>query len=270
MKYKKMRIFAVLLLVAMLSLSVQAAEFDCVYDEAMLLSTAQASQLEDMAAQSAAQYGCGVYIVTMYDYAPYGSTVRSAAENFFLSYDLGLGSDDNGVLLFLSMAERDYALIAHGSIGNGAFTDYGKDVLSDAFLDDFRYDDWAGGFYDYLSMCDDMLYAAAAGEAVDVPYGMEGAVSAQRGSGVGMTLVMILLIPAIIAGVSCAVMAATMKSARQKTHAEDYRQQIRLQDRRDQFITRTVVRQKIETSSSSHSGGTRVNSGGFSGKSGKF
>ena len=264
MKYTKTRIFAVLLLLlAALVLPVQASEYTFVYDDAMLLTTTKAAELENMAAQTAAEYGCGIYIVTMYDYLPYGSTVRSAAENFFLTHDLGLGSDDNGVLLLLSMAERDYALIAHGNIGNAAFTDYGKDILSEAFLDDFRYDDWAGGFYDYLSMGEDLLYAAAAGEPLDVQ-------SEKRESGVGISLVMILLIPAIIAGIACGIMAATMKSARQKTNANDYRRQMQLHDRRDRFITRTVVRQKIESSSSSSSGGTRVNAGGFSGKSGKF
>ena len=261
MKYKMTRIFMVLLLLLVaLALPVQASEYTFVYDDAMLLTTTKAAELENMAAQTAARYGCGIYIVTMYDYTPYGSTVRSAAENFFLTHDLGLGGDDNGVLLLLSMAERDYALIAHGDIGNTAFTDYGKDVLSEAFLDDFRYDDWAGGFYDYLSMSEELLYAASAGEPLDV----------QSESDVGMSLVMILLIPAIIAGVACGIMAATMKSARQKTNANDYRRQMQLHDRRDRFITRTVVRQKIESSSSSSSGGTRVNAGGFSGKSGKF
>ena len=94
----------------------------------------------------------------------------------------------------------------------------------------------------------------------------------EGGSDVGMTLLMILLIPAAIAGVACGVMTASMKTARAKTQADDYRREVNVLGRRDRFITRTVVRQKIESSSSSSSsrGGTRVNSGGFSGKSGKF
>ena len=90
-----------------------------------------------------------------------------------------------------------------------------------------------------------------------------------QGSGVGLTLVMVLLIPALIAGIACACLAASMKTARRKTEANDYSKGIQIVNRQDRFITRTVVRQKIESSSSS-GGGTRVNSGGFSGKSGKF
>ena len=248
-----------LLLLAMLTIPVQASEYRCVFDEAFLLSTPEAEALDQAAADISVRYGCGVYIVTLPDYAPYGTDVRNAAENYFLNHDLGLGGDDNGVLLMLSMLERDYALIAHGDLGNTAFTDYGKDVLSEAFLDDFRYDSWAAGFADYISGSEELLYAASTGTPVDV----------QQGSGIGMTLVMILLIPALIAGVACGIMAASMKSARRKNHANDYSKGIQITGRHDRFITRTVVRQKIESSSSS-GGGTRINSGGFSGKSGKF
>ena len=260
MKYRKWCIFALLLLVLTAwLLPVQATGFSFVHDEAMLLTDAETAQLEKTAADISGRYGCGMYIVTVWDYDAYGDTVRSAAENYFLANDFCFGSDDNGVLLMLSMAERDYALIAHGDVGNSAFTDYGKDILSEEFLDNFSYDDWAGGFTDYLTVSEQMLQSAAEGKPVDV----------EQGSGVGLTLVMILLIPAAIAGIACACMAASMKTARMQTHADNYRGDVQLTGRNDRFITRTVVRQKIESSSSS-GGGTRVNSGGFSGKSGKF
>lgn len=247
-----------ILLLTMLAVPVQASEYRYVFDEAFLLSTAEAEELNQTAADISARYGCGVYIVTLPDYAAYGGDVRNAAESYFLAYDLGMGSDGNGVLLMLSMMERDYALIAHGDLGNTAFTDYGKDILSEAFLDDFRYDSWAAGFADYINGSEELLYAAAAGTPVDI----------EQGGDIGLTLIMVLLIPALIAGIACGIMAASMKTARRKTHADEYSREVSLTDRQDRFITRTVVRQKIESSSSS--GGTRINSGGFSGKSGKF
>lgn len=262
MKHRNWTIFAVLLVLLLsLALPVQASEYAFVDDSADLLTTEEGWQLEETAQEISQRYGCGVYIVTMWDFEAYGSDVRSAAEQYFLNHGCGLGSDANGVLLLLSMAERDYALIAHGSIGNSAFTDYGKDVLSEEFLDDFRYDQWFEGFADYLDVSDSFLSADSAGEPVDI--------GQSSGSDLGMTLIMILLIPAVIAGVACGIMAASMKTARKQTHADAYQKGIQLTHRQDRFITRTVVRQKIESSSSS-SGGTRVNSGGFSGKSGKF
>ena len=261
---KNRRRFLCLLVIVLLLpvLTVFASEYTFVYDEAGILDQQQWLELTEMAEDTSVRYGCGLYIVTVWDYSEYGGSVRGAAENIFLANDFGLGSDDNGVLLLLSMAERDYALIAHGEIGNSAFTDYGKDVLSEEFLDDFRYDSWADGFEDYLLTSEAFLSAAEAGSPVDVAMGSVGA-------GAPPVWIMVLLIPALIAGVSCGIMAASMKTARKKTNVNDYRQQAQLLGHRDQFITRTVVRQKIESSTSS-SGGTRVNSGGFSGKSGKF
>jgi len=262
MKQRKWSIAALLcLLAALLALPAQAQEYGYVFDEAGLLTQEQATQLDELADSFAMEYDCGVYIVTLWDYSMYGSSVRSAAENYFLTNDLGIGSDDNGVLLFLSMADRDYALIAHGKTANAAFTDYGKDVLSEEFLDNFYYDDWPGGLSSYMINSGSFLERAATGKPVDV----------DNGTGIGMTLVMVLLIPAAIAGITCACMVSSMKTARSKTHADDYRGQVQITGSRDQFLTRTMVRQKIESSGSSHrSGGTRVNSGGFSGKSGKF
>lgn len=260
MKNRKWHLLPLLIMLLMLlTLPVQASEYRFVFDEAYLLSSNEAEELDRTAAEISTRYNCGVYIVSLYDYTEYGSDVRSAAEKFFLTHDLGLGSDENGVLLMLSMLERDYALIAHGDVGNRAFTDYGKDILSEEFLDDFRYDSWAAGFADYIDVSEELLYAESIGTPVDV----------RQGSGMGMTLIMVLLIPALIAGIACGVMAASMKTAKRKTNANDYSKAVQITGHHDRFITRTVVRQKIESSSSS-SGGTRVNSGGFSGKSGKF
>ena len=260
MRYRKW-IMPVFLLAVLLSLtlSVHAAGYSYVFDEADILTGEEERMLEETAADISARYGCGVYIVTVWDFQDYGSSVRSGAEDYFLSHDFGIGSGENGVMLLLSMAERDYALIAHGDMGNRAFTDYGKDVLSEKFLDDFRSDSWFGGFADYLSGSDAYLDACSAGEPVDV---------GQESGGLGMTLVMVLVIPVVIAFAACGIMASSMKTARSKTDADDYQKGVHLTNRQDRFITRTVVRQKIE--SDSHSGGTHVNSGGFSGKSGKF
>ena len=257
---KGRKIVMAILLCLLAILPVQAEEYGYVFDEVGLLTYEETLELESLAGNISYQYDCGVYVVTTWDYAVYGATVHDAAENYFLMNDLGFGSDDNGVLLLLSMADRDYALIAHGKIGNAAFTDYGKDVLSESFLENFYYDDWAGGLMNYVVDSGTFLESADRGRPVDVG----------QGSGTGLTLVMVLLIPALIAGIACACMAASMKTARIQTHADDYRKEVQITGRHDRFITRTVVRQKIESSSSSSGGGTKVNSGGFSGKSGKF
>ena len=93
-----------------------------------------------------------------------------AAEDFSLQGELGLGDDHSGILLMLSMAERDYALFAFG-YGNTAFTDYGKDYLSGYFLDNFKDNGWYNGFEDYQRVCGEMLDEARNNKPVDTYYG---------------------------------------------------------------------------------------------------
>lgn len=264
MRARKWFVFlTVLLLVPCLLTTAWAAQTDFVVDDAGLLTDSEEARLAESAAQIAQRYDCGVYIVTLEDFTELGGgSVRGCAEQYFTAHDYGFGSDDNGVMLLLSMAERDYALIAHGDLANAAFTDYGKDVLSEEFLDDFRCDDWYAGFGDYLSVCEEFLREAEQGTPVDVGGG--------SGSG-AVKAVLLVLVPLLIAGIACGVMAAMMKTARRQTNADGYiaRKGIHITDRYDRFVNRTVVRERIDNDHHS-GGGTRVNSGGFSGKSGKF
>ena len=257
MKRKMIFLLACLMLLALAMPVTAAAQY--VVDDADILSDSEERELEALASELSARYDCDICILTVWDYRDYGSSgVRGAAEQYFTENSLGQGSDKNGVLLLLSMAERDYALIAHGGLANASFTDYGKEVLSGEFLDDFRYDDWYDGFYDYLDGCEWLLDEAEQGEPVDVSRGGSGSIW------------LVFLVPLAVAGAACGVMVATMKTARKQTHANTYIPDggVRITGRSDRFINRTVVRQKIENNASS--GGTRVNSGGFTGRSGKF
>jgi len=103
-----------------LSLSVSAAaDADVyVYDDADILSTDECAALNEAAAAVSEQYGCGVYVVTVDDMADYidpdavtetGETGMAAFTEY--AWDaLGLAAsyDSNGIMLALSMAEREH------------------------------------------------------------------------------------------------------------------------------------------------------------------
>ena len=118
------------------------ARLGFVTDEAGLLTNDEWAALEERAEEISQRQRCGVYIILLDDFTryTYDSSVDEAAKSLYTDYALGYGPQKSGVLLLLSMAERDYALIAYG-YGNTAFTDYGKDRLADVFLDDFGDDD---------------------------------------------------------------------------------------------------------------------------------
>lgn len=254
------------------------AEESYVFDEAGLLSASERGALESQAAEISGEYGCAVYVVTVRDYREYGSgDVRAVAESLYTENGFGLGADGSGVLLLLSMEDRDYTLIAHG-YGNVAFTDYGKDRLSDEFLDNFRRDDWYGGFADYVSYAGEMLELSRGGEPLDVNSPGAGGSRSFFGGlrerlGVFGTIIVILVVPALIALIVCTVAKRNMKNVKKAEKADFFAVpgSMKLTVSEDRFTHVTQTRVKVE-SDDDHGGkgGTHINSSGFSGKSGKF
>ena len=209
-----------------------------VFDEAGLLSESQLASLEDYAGNISERYQFGVYIVTLPSLS--GGEVEE---------------DRNGILLLLSMEEREYALLTNGPKADYAFTSYGLDQLEAKFLDDLKEDQWASGFNDYLSECDRYLSLASENHPVKRPLWTG-----------------ILLIFAISAGISlgvCLILKQRMKSVAMNRSATAYcAGSLALRGQSDQFVNTTVSRRKIEKPSrNSDSSGT---SHGSTVRSGKF
>ncbi len=253
-----------------LALALFAAPFACadslyVGDAAGLLTAEERTRLESDCAAVAEAHGCGVYIVTVPDYTAYGDSVESAAEAIYNGSALGVGEERNGILLLLSMAERDYDLAAYGSFANASFTDYGKELLADSFLDNFRRDDWYGGFSDFVREAANYMEYAESGSPVDVSGARSGGMSR------GQKLLIIVLVPCLIALVVCVIFRAQMKTAKKQTRAGNYVAEdgVNMRIVRDLFTHRTQTVQVIQRSRGGH-GGTIINAGGFSHHSGKF
>lgn len=185
----------------------------------------------------------------------------------------------------LSMAERDFQMLAHGDTANAAFTDYGKYTMQDEFLDNFREDDWYGGFADYIAACGHYLEANANGAPIDVEpsdeteeeyeplsFGDKLFFAALMAFRFGLPLGL------IVAFIVCAIYKRQLKSVRRATEAARYTVSggAEITAREDRFTHTTEVRTPIKTESDDHdsgpsfSGGTTVNSGGFSHSGGKF
>lgn len=240
-------------------------------DTSGLMTTDQWQKLENTAKEISEQYQCGVYVVTLDDYRSYGSynSFWDFSEDFYSSYQLGLGERRNGILLIMSMADRDYSILAYGSDAHYAFTDYGKEYLENEFLDDFRRNDWYGGFTDYVNGCSELLERAAAGDPLDVSYDSRSEMPDE------VSTAIIVGVPLLAGFGACEGMRHKMKPVAKQSRADEYVVPggVNLDVKKDLFINRTVTRTLIQTENkASHSGGggTTVNSSGFSGHSGKF
>ncbi|MBQ9959467.1 MAG: TPM domain-containing protein [Oscillospiraceae bacterium] len=274
--------------------SLQQLQLPTVYvdDRAYLLDEQDIAEFNDWGLRLASQYGCGVYMVTLPDMASLGfDDPFYCAIDIYEQQQLGVGAEQNGILLLLSMAERDYAIAVYGDSASEAFTDYGTALLADDFLDDFADDYWYGGFYDYYDYCEYLLEMHAAGTPVDFTgdddrYHEDGSYDhgyyedeGLGGEGIGVLIGMFVGVPCIVALVVCLIFRAQLKSTRRQVSAERYVAAggVHITQRWDHFTHRTETRHKIESSSSSSGGGSSRSSssssrssGGFSGRSGKF
>lgn len=256
---KKACISLFLALALLLSLGAGAtAQAGYIADEAALLSVPQISSLEQQAEKAARFYGVGLYVIVADDWQDYGGDdVFDCAMDLYEQLELGIGEKKNGMLLLLSLAERDYALAGYGADCHRAINDKGIDYLEEQFLPLLADDDWAGGIAAYVSAGLWLLEQDSQGHT----YGTAGLGRLPR-------LLIIFLLPLLISGIICGAMVWSMRKARRQTHAHAYIPQdgVDLRVSKDTFIHRSVSRQKIESSNSS----TSVNSRGFSGSSGKF
>ena len=264
------RLFSLLLLVllfAAFSCSASAeSSLPYVTDMAGILSSSEVQALEASAAQISEEYNCGLYIIVLDDFRKYSYKydVYDAAQEIYQQYNLGLGYERNGMLLLLSMNERDFAVAAYGNSAHTAFTDYGKELVINSFLPELGNNFWYAGLNDYLTTSASLLKSAAEGNPVDVP---------ETELCFGAKLGIVLLLPAIIALCVCGVFKAQMKTAKLQNFASEYvdESSFKLDINKDVYINRTVVTTPIPKSEPNHNGGgTTINSAGFSGRGGKF
>lgn len=257
MKKKISALLTVLLLLSALCTSALAAEGGVthLYDLSGLLTVDERAALESRAQDISARGGCGVYLVAVDDYTAYGyGSVYEVATQMFNNADngFGVGAERNGILLLLSLNERDWAMFVNGERAEYAFNEYGQAELEDSFLPAFGENDWYGGFSGFLTACDEYLTLAASGEPVR--------------ESVVKRIIPVVGVSCVVSLVICLNLKGKMKTVRRKAEARTYVASggLRLTDSYDRYTHTTESRRSVEKSSSGESGG------GGSGRSGKF
>ena len=160
------------------------------------------------------------------------------------------------IMLLLSMDDRDWAIFCYGENSEYTFSESGRKVLKEVFLDNFKDNDWAGGFEDYIRECARFLESAAEGKPVKQS---------------PVTLILIFCgVALLIALVATLTIWERMNSVAMETTAHAYISgNLELTEKTDRFTHSTETSRKIERSSSS-SESSSESGGGGSGSSGKF
>ena len=196
--------------------------------------------------------------------------VYDYAKAIYKRCDYGYGSDKDGIMFIVSMAERRSELIAFG-YGNTALTDYGREYILDEVVPSLSDGDYNKSFNTFADLISAFLKEARE----NVPFDVDHPAKLTFFSRI-LPYLMSFGIAFIVALIICSVKAASMKTAAKKTSASDYMEpgSFHLTKKRDYYLyttTHRVKREKQENSSGGGgNGGTTVDSDGFSGSGRNF
>ncbi len=248
--------FVVVLLLLLISplfaYAEQGETLGYVTDAAGILTEDEIAKLSAKAEEISVENDVGVYIVTVYDHTEFGSNdVFDVATHIYSYYNLGFGEEQNGIMLLLSMKERDFALIRYGDGTRKIFDDDAMYAIEEEFLYDFGNNYWYYGF-------DTFLYETS--YRLNTWWSMPVFISLFLGIGLAFFVAFGFKLQ--------------LKSVAKKHSASGYVPSeggVELTVKEDTYTHTTTTRAKIASSSSSRSGGSSSRSGGgFSGRSGKF
>lgn len=237
-----------------------------VVDDAGLLTSAEESALSDKIDDIVDEYGFDVVIVTTYSCG--NQNIMDYADDFYDYNEYGIGENNDGVLLLISMEERDWWISTTG-YGITAFTDWGIEYVGEQIKGDLSDGDYYSAFDNFLNLTDDFLKQAKSGRPYDTNNKIMGMKDyAVRVGGAA-------LIGLIVALIATGIMKSKLKSKRPNQFAHEYIRQgsFKITNSKDIYLYRTV--NKTPRAESNNSGGgssTHMGSSGtmHGGGGGKF
>lgn len=220
-------------------------ELPLLVDDADLLSDSEEKTINSKLERISEQHECEVAIVTVDSLN--GKTPTEYADDFFDYNGYGYGANDDGILLLVSMEDRDVAISTHG-FAIKVFTDARQDDMYDEFLPYLSSGNYRKAFSTFADLCDELLAQASAG----TPFFS------------GTRLIVSLGIGVVFALIITGIMKGKLKSVRFQPAASSYvrRDSLRMNVSRDLFLySRLDRRAKPKDTGSSGSSTHRSSSG---------
>ena len=241
-----------LMLCVFLSVSVFAHP-DRLVDNANLLSDDEAAVIRTRLDEVSETHQVDVVIVTTL--STYGMSPMEYADDFFDYNGYGFGDSYDGVLLLISMEDRDWWISTTG-LGIRALDDSTIEYIGEWMLDDLSTGAYADAFETFVDECDYYIN----GEINGFPFDF------------GTTLTISLIIGLIVAFIATAVMKAKLKSVGRQTAATDYVKtgSLQLTQSSEMYLYRNVTRVKRSSESSGSSTHTSSSGRSHGGGGGKF
>lgn len=192
------------------------SEYERVNDLAGLMSESETASLNELADIVSEKYQCDIVILTVQ--GTDGKSLKDYADDFYDEYGYGYGDKHDGVILLISMEERDWRMSTTG-YGITAFTDWGIQYIGNDIKGDLSNGKYYDAFKHYIELTDNFLTEAKAGKPYDTNHKYKQAkTSADYLKDVAIGLVIGLIIAFIVT----MYMKSKLKSVAREYAAKNY------------------------------------------------
>lgn len=237
-----------------------------VIDNSGLLTATERDALESKLENFVAEYGLDAVILTADSLD--GKTAEAYADDYYDYNYYGVDDEKSGILLLVSIGERDYAISTTGK-GLYVFTNRVCENMVDEFIDDLS----AGNYYDafdtFARLCDHYAFLYTDEDSYD-----DYEYSSEPFPLSGIFIFGALLIGFIVALIAVGIMKGKLKSVRAQRAADNYvvDGSLNVTNSSELFLYRTVTRTARPRDEDNGGGGSHTGSSGTShgGTSGKF
>nr|WP_294680737.1 TPM domain-containing protein [uncultured Anaerotignum sp.] len=231
-----------------------ASEYLRVQDLAELLTEDQEAALLDKVNEISERQKMDIVILTVDSLE--GEPVQDFADDFYDYCEFGYGEDRDGLLLLISMEERDCYISTCG-YGITAFTDFGIDYICQEIVGDLGDENYAAAFDTYANLCDDFITQAREGKPFD-----KGSLPKEPLAwfwipvSIGFGFVVALIV--------VGVMKSQLKTVRFQAAAGDYMKKgsLDVREKRDMFLYSNVSRTAKPKDNDSGGSSTHTSSSG--------
>lgn len=242
-----------------------AGDKDRVVDDADLLSDSEETALREKLEEIRVRQKMDIVIVTAKTLS--GATPADYADDTYDHNGYGYGNDRDGLLLLISMEDRDWYISTTG-YGITAFTDAGIQYIGNKIKEHLSDGDYAAAFDTFAELCDDFITKAR----TEKPYDSGNMPKEPMKPG--------WILVAVIAGfilsfITVGAMKGKLKTVRFQPAANSYMKagSMNITESRDMFLYNTVTRTARPKDSDSGGGSsTHTSSSGSThgGGGGKF
>lgn len=220
-----------------------------VVDDAGLLTESEESVLLAKLDEISERQRADIVVVTVGSLD--GKTPMEYADDFYDYNGYGFGENYDGVLLLVSMEDRDWWISTSG-YGITAIKDAGIEYISDKFLSDLSDGDYAEAFSTYAELCDEFFTQAKTGQPYDIGH------MPKEPFNFAWCLAGALVVGYVVAAIVTGRMKRQLQTVRFQSAANSYIKEnsMNVTESRDLFLYTQVARHEKPTETSSSGGST--------------